>query len=140
MAHQPAAPSISTACLTCDDHHADGEDLLVVGLGGHVAEADAGHARHGEVERGDVHGLPGGPPRQRRRHRLVRPDVLVRRLGDVGQLPQPAAVHTYIRVEEVIVHGERVGGQGRYVRTMWNRQPKVTPTHFVVCNCVMCIH
>lgn len=39
------------------DHHADGEYLLVVRLRGDVAEAHAGHARHGVVQRRHVHGL-----------------------------------------------------------------------------------
>lgn len=42
------------AGLTTDEHGADGEDLLGVRVGGHVAEAHAGEAAECEVERGDV--------------------------------------------------------------------------------------
>src|SRR5690606_24328907 len=45
-------------CLfTADEHHDDDKYLLVVGVGGHVAEADAGEGGHREVEGGDVGGL-----------------------------------------------------------------------------------
>lgn len=46
--------------LTRNDHHAYGEDLLIVGLRGNVSETDAGHTRHGEVQRSHVHGLSRG--------------------------------------------------------------------------------
>ncbi len=54
--------------FTCDDHHAYGEDLLVVGLGGQVAEAHARHARHGVVQGRHVHGLARGPALQLEPH------------------------------------------------------------------------
>ena len=41
--------------LTSNYHHTDGENLLVVGLGCNVTEANAGHAGHREVERCNVH-------------------------------------------------------------------------------------
>ena len=44
----------SGAGLTADEHGADGEDLLRVRVGGHVAEAHAGEAAEREVEGGDV--------------------------------------------------------------------------------------
>ena len=40
--------------LTANEHHADGEDLFGVGVGGHVANAHAGEAAEGEVQGGDV--------------------------------------------------------------------------------------
>jgi len=47
--------------LTRNDHHANGENFLVVGLRGDIPETDAGHARHGEVKCGHVHGLSRWP-------------------------------------------------------------------------------
>lgn len=41
-------------CSTSDQHDAHGEDLLCVRVGRHVAEAHAGQAAEGEVERCDV--------------------------------------------------------------------------------------
>lgn len=75
------------ALLTSYDHHADCEDLLVVGLSGDVAEADTGHARHGKVKRRDVHGLPGRPIDQFGGVRVIGPNVRIGALGDIGQLP-----------------------------------------------------
>ena len=40
--------------LTANEHHADGEDLFGVGVGGDVAKAHAGEAAEGEVQGGDV--------------------------------------------------------------------------------------
>ena len=37
-----------------DHHDHDGEDLLVLGVGGHVAKADGGEGSAGEVQGGDV--------------------------------------------------------------------------------------
>ena len=45
--------------LTADEHDADGEDLLGVGVGRHVPEAHAGEAAEGEVEGRDVLVLDG---------------------------------------------------------------------------------
>lgn len=73
--------------LTSYDHHADGENLLVVSFGGDVAEADTGHARHGKVKRRDVHGLPGRPIDKFGGVRVIGPNVRIGALGDVGQLP-----------------------------------------------------
>ena len=52
---QNSTPFHSQTAPTSNDHHADGEDLLVVRLGGDVAKADAGHAGHRKVQRGNVH-------------------------------------------------------------------------------------
>lgn len=41
-----------------DQHHKHGEDLLDVGVGGHVAEADASETARGEVQGGCVSGVP----------------------------------------------------------------------------------
>src|SRR4029434_1991998 len=45
--------------LTADEHDADGEDLLGVGVGRDVPEAHAGEAAEGEVERRHVLVLDG---------------------------------------------------------------------------------
>jgi hypothetical protein len=84
--------------LTRNDHHADREDPLVVGLGGHVAEPHRRHARHGEVERRHVHRLPGGAVDQLGRVGVVGPHVRVGTLGYVGQLPQPAVLDAVVGV------------------------------------------
>ena len=44
--------------LTANQHGADGEDLLGVSVGAHVAEAHAREAAQREVERGDVGAAP----------------------------------------------------------------------------------
>lgn len=46
--------------LTADQHDADGEDLLGVGVGRDIAEADAGQAAEGEIQGGDVLVLDAG--------------------------------------------------------------------------------
>lgn len=50
--------------LTAHEHDADGEDLLSVRVGAHVAEADAGQAAEGEIEGGDVGTRRGGSARR----------------------------------------------------------------------------
>lgn len=100
--------------LTSDDHHAGGEYFLVVRFGGDVAETDAGHAGHGEVEGRDVHGLAGRPVDQLGRIALVGPDVGVRRLSHVGQLPEPAVLDAVVGVraaDRVPDAGQPVGHQ-----------------------------
>lgn len=47
--------------LTADEHDADGEDLLRVGVGRDVAKAHTGEAAEGEVEGSDVFILDGWP-------------------------------------------------------------------------------
>ena len=84
--------------LTSDNHHAGGEDLLVVGFSGDVAEPDAGHARHGEVQRRHVHGLPGRSVHQFGRVAVIGPHVSVRTLRHVGQFPQPAVLDAVVGV------------------------------------------
>jgi len=52
-ARQPTSQSRNVAGggrLTAENHHADGEDLLVLGEGGHVTEADTRHAGQSEVK------------------------------------------------------------------------------------------
>lgn len=53
---------ITDACIlsTSDEHDANREDLLRVGVGWHVAEAHAGQTAEGEVERRDVDAADGG--------------------------------------------------------------------------------
>lgn len=67
--------------LTTHEHDADGEDLLRVRVGAHVAETDAGEAAEGEVEGGDVGAGHGGP---------THGAVDVGRLQTLPQLLQPA--------------------------------------------------
>jgi len=68
--------------LTSDEHDADGEDLLGVGVRRHVAEADRSEAAKGEVESGDVLGPD-------RRTAGIVAGERVPLLGLVGQLVQP---------------------------------------------------
>ena len=70
------------ALLTAEHHGEDGEDLLGVGVGRHVAEADAGEAGEGEVEGGDVLGADVGAAR-----RVV---LHVRHGERVGEVVEPA--------------------------------------------------
>lgn len=69
------------AGLTPDEHGADGEDLLDVGVGAHVAKAHAGEAAEREVKRGDVGAAPG---------RAARRAVDIGHLQPLAQLMQPA--------------------------------------------------
>jgi len=46
--------SASNQLLTAEQHGEDGEDLLGVGDGRHVAEPDTGEYCKGEVERSDI--------------------------------------------------------------------------------------
>lgn len=81
--------------LTSHHHHGHREDLLSVGGGGDVAEADGGQAGHGEIQRGDVQRVLA-----RAALPLARPAgvVAVRRSDADGQLVEPA------------VHLDGVGG------------------------------
>lgn len=83
---------------TCDDHHAYGEDLLIVCLCCHVAEPHRRHAGHGKVEGGHVHGLLARPIDKLRGVRAVGEYVGVWRLGDVGELPQPRVLDPVVCV------------------------------------------
>lgn len=51
---------LQTPLCTSYEHDAHREDLLSIGVGGHVAEAHTGEAAEGEVERGDVDAADGG--------------------------------------------------------------------------------
>lgn len=46
--------------LTTHEHDTDGEYLLSVRIGTHIAKAHTGEATEGEVERGDVGAVHGG--------------------------------------------------------------------------------
>ena len=110
----PSPPRKKERKLTSDNHHASGEDLFVVRLGGDVAEADARHARHGEVEGRHVHGLAGRTVDQFRRVALIGPDVGVRRLGHIGQFPEPTVLDAVVGVgpaDRVPNAGQPVGHQ-----------------------------
>lgn len=83
---------------TCNNHHADSEDLLIVRLRRDVAKPDGGHARHGEVERCYVHSLLAGSVDELQRVGAVGDDVGVGGLRDIGQLPQPRVLDPVVRV------------------------------------------
>lgn len=72
---------MSESVLTSDEHHADGEYLLGVGVWGDVAEPDAGQRGEREVQGSDVAAADA------RAAGVVRQVVLVRVLG---QRVQPA--------------------------------------------------
>jgi len=67
--------------LTANEHDADGEDLLGICIGAHVAKTDAGEATEGEVERGDVGARDGG---------ATHGAVDVRGLQTLSQLMKPS--------------------------------------------------
>lgn len=67
--------------LTAYEHSADGEDLLKVSVGAHVAKAHAGEAAEREVKRSNV----GAAPR-----RAARRAVDIGHLQPLAQLMQPA--------------------------------------------------
>ena len=75
-------------CFLCtsDEHDADREDLLGVCVGRHVAEAHAGQAAEGEVQRGHVDAADGraaaGP--------VHTPDGVVRWFQALPQLVEPS--------------------------------------------------
>ena len=82
---QPQRALILTGTMngpTANEHDADGEDLLRVGVGRHVAEAHAGQAAEGEVQRRHVL-VPDGGTR-------TRPGFVVRLPQLVAQRVQPA--------------------------------------------------
>ena len=72
---------------TSDEHGADGEDLLSVGVGRHVAEAHAGQTGQGEVERSDVDTPQRGTAQPRPVHF---PQGVIGRLQTLPQLMKPA--------------------------------------------------
>lgn len=65
--------------LTSNQHDDDGKNLLHVGVGRDIPKSYAGEAGEGEVERGDILGLDGGPAVA----------VVVGLLGVAGQGVQP---------------------------------------------------
>ena len=65
---------------TADEHGADGEDLLSIGVGRDIAEAHTGQTAEGEIKGGDV-----GAAHGRAAHRAVD----VRRLQTFAQLMKP---------------------------------------------------
>ena len=95
-------PSIN---FTCYNHHAYGEDLLIVGFGGDVTESHRGHAGHGVIKGRHVHSLTTWPVPQldlgdRPIVILKHHDLRVRLLTHVGKGVQPAKLET---VDEVRV-------------------------------------
>lgn len=76
-----ATPGLGRPGLTAYEHSANGEDLLGIGVGAHVAEAHTGEAAQREVERSDV----GAAPR-----RASSRAIDVGHLQPFAQLMQPA--------------------------------------------------
>lgn len=100
--------------LTCNDHHANREDPLVIGFCGHVPEPHGSHARHREIKGGDVHRLPRRSVHQLRRIGVIGPHVRIRILGDVRQLPEPVVLDVVVGVrtpDGVPDAGQPVGHQ-----------------------------
>ena len=89
--------------LTSDEHDADGEDLLGVGVGRDVAEADARETAERKVERRDVLGADRWSAR-------VVAGERVRLLRLTGQLVQPA---DRLRQVRPLVVADRVPAQVR---------------------------
>ena len=85
-------------CRTSDEHGADGEDLLGVRVGTHVAEPDAGQAAEGEVERRDVRAPHRRAPRRA---------VGERRLQALAQLVEPPWGGGEGRHKGVVVRDQR---------------------------------
>ena len=103
---------VSRVRLASDNHNAGGEDLLIIRFGGHVAKSDAGHARHGEVERCDVHSLAGRTVDELGHVALIGPNISVRALRYVGQFPQPTVLDAVVGVGA----SDRVPDAGQPVR------------------------
>lgn len=76
----PGLPGSSGSGLTAYEHRADGEDLLGISVGTHVAKAHTGEAAQREVQRRDV----GAAPR-----RSTRRAVDIGLLQPLAQLMQP---------------------------------------------------
>jgi hypothetical protein len=79
---QSGKQAVTSSLLTAAHHGTDGEQLLVVGVGGDVAKADASDGSEREVERCDV-----ARPRVRPTHTVVGTE---RRVVRLGQVMQPA--------------------------------------------------
>ena len=47
--------------LTCNDHHANRENLFIVCFCCNVSKTNTGHAGHGVIKWRDIHGFPTGP-------------------------------------------------------------------------------
>ena len=83
---------------TCNYHHADSEDLLVVSLSSHIAKSHARHAGHREVESRHIHRLASWPVDQFWGVGVVGPDIWIWWLCYIGQLPQPWILDPIISV------------------------------------------
>ena len=83
---------------TSNDHHADGEYLLVISFGRNVSKPHGSHTGHGEVQSCDIHRPTGWSSDKFWRSAGIGPQVAVRRLSNIGQFPQPRILYTGIRV------------------------------------------
>jgi len=101
------AQKMATAgILTSDEHDADGEDLLRVGVGRHVAEPDRREAAEREVERRDVLG-----PDRRTAGVVARERIRLLRL--LGEVVEPA---DRLRQVRALVVADGVPDAGEPVR------------------------
>jgi len=89
--------AIHCAKLTAENHHEDGEYLFGLREGGHVAEADAGHAGQREVEGSDVRHRAGRPAVPDRLARLVAHRVAVANVA--AERLQPAVEDAVLRLD-----------------------------------------
>lgn len=84
--------------FTGNNHHADSENSFVVSFSSNVSKTDGSHARHCEVQRGDVHSFPGGAINKFRSAGVVGPHVRIGVLGDIGQLPKPIVLDVVVGI------------------------------------------
>ena len=85
--------------LTSHDHHANGEDFLIVRFGCNVTESHRGHASHGVIQCRDVHGFPTGTIPQLDLGYgsvifLEQNQLRVRLFADTRQTEQPTVLQT----------------------------------------------
>lgn len=83
---------------TSNDHHADGKNLLVVGFSRNVSKTHGGHASHRKVKSSDIHRATWGARYQFGCGAGIGPQVAVRCLGNISQLPQPRILYPAVGV------------------------------------------
>lgn len=83
---------------TCNNHHANRKNPLVVSFCRHIPKTHRSHTRHRKIQRCHIHRLPRGAIYKLRCAGVVRPNVRIRILGDIGQLPKPIILNVVIGV------------------------------------------